>query len=383
MLRNFFIFLFLSFTIAGVSAQQTLIKEIISDGISRSYTIYIPSTYSPESSVPLVISMHGFTSNMTQQLQLSDFSALSETNKFIVVYPQGSPSAGGLLTWNVSEDATGAKDIEFISNLIDIISRDYNIDAKRVYATGMSMGGFMSYALACNLPYKIAAIASVTGSMLISQYESCNPGRVIPVMDIHGTADPVVGYDGAGAGQIPIDTLIKFWVDNNKCLTNPEVDNLPNINILDKSTVVHYGYTDDVGHTTVEFYKIIGGGHTWPGSSVFLPFEFIVGPTNFDFSASVEIWRFFSQFTLDGIQSVDSQISKANGFNFSPNPTRGTFRIDGIDEPIEMIQLHNLSGEIILQQSDQTIDLSTQKSGIYLISVYTKKSISTRKIIKI
>ena len=111
-------------------------------------------------------------------------------------------------------------DIGFLNSLIDFLGNEYNIDLDRVYSTGFSNGGYMSYTLACELSDKIAAIASVTGSMYINQPILCNPERPIPVMQIHGTMDLTVPYIGSNTSE-SINDVISFWVNFNECSNDP------------------------------------------------------------------------------------------------------------------------------------------------------------------
>ena len=123
--------------------------------------------------------------------------------------------------------------------------------------------------------------------MFTTQYSSCVPSRVVPVMQIQGTADKTVPYLGSNL-MLPIDTLVNFWVKKNKCTLKPVVDTVPDVNKADSCKAIHYLYKDGSQGATCEFYKIVGGGHTWPGA----PYK--IGVTNQDFNASEKIWLFFT-----------------------------------------------------------------------------------------
>ena len=187
--------------------QQTINETLNHGGLQRDYTLYIPSSYTPGADLPLVLNFHGYTSNAWQQSFYSNFNAVAEAEGFIVVYPDGTLDDQGTTHWNVGWGGSTVDDIGFTSALIDSISEDYSINQERVYSTGMSNGGFMSYQLACELSDRIAAIASVTGSMNIGWFNSCNPNHPIPVMEIHGDSDLTVSYNASSFTESMPDIL--------------------------------------------------------------------------------------------------------------------------------------------------------------------------------
>lgn len=244
--------------------------------------------------MPLVLNYHGYGSNALDQMKYGDFRPLADRDGFLVVHPMGLIEYGNR-HWNVAGWIPGSRtdDVAFTDKLITAIAQQYTIDASRVYATGMSNGGFMSFLLACQLSSKIAAIASVTGSMTHQTYLTCNPQHAMPVMQIHGTADEVVPYAGA-IWTRGIDTVIQYWVDKNQCTASAAKRTLSDINTSDGSTVTHIRHADCGSNVAVEHYKVLGGGHTWPGAGKGYK------NTNYDIDASAEIWRFFSQYDING-----------------------------------------------------------------------------------
>ena len=278
-----------------ISAQQTINESIIHDGIQRNYIVYIPEIYDGSSAVPLVLNFHGYGSNATQQMFYGDFRDIADTEGFLLVHPEGTLSNGNQF-WNVGFPGTTSStidDVGFTEALIDELANSYAIDLDRVYATGMSNGGFMSFLLACQLSEKIAAVASVTGSMTPGTFNDCNAQHPTPVLQIHGTNDSVVPYDGNSIWTLPIVDVVSYWVNYNNCDTTPTTTTFPDLDLSDGSTVEHSVYEDgDLGSTT-EHMKVIGGGHTWPGSIINTP------GTNQDIDASMEIWSFFSRFDIN------------------------------------------------------------------------------------
>ncbi len=280
-----------------VLTQQVSEETILHDELVRSYILCLPTSYSSETAVPLVLNLHGYSSNAGQQMVYSDFYNISEEEGFILIHPEGTIDSSGFQFWN-SGDISDIDDVGFISSLIDTVAAQYNINTERVYSMGMSNGGFMSYRLACELSDKIAAIASVTGSMSETQITSCTPTNPIPVMQIHGTADPTVLYDGNDLwGISSIEDVISYWVNFNECDIEAIFNSIPDLIPMDLCTAEHYVYPNGNNGSSVELYKIINGGHTWPGAG----FPLVGNNTNQDINASEKIWEFFNKYDINGL----------------------------------------------------------------------------------
>ena len=275
-------------------SQQTIYGNITHDNILRSYILYVPDIYSSNNDAPLVFNFHGYTSDAYSQMLYGDFRDIADTAGFLIVHPQGTLDFGGSTHFNVGWGGSFVDDIGFANKLLETISNEYNIDLNKVYSTGMSNGGYMSYSLACQLSDKIAAIASVTGAMTSYQYLNCNPQNTIPIMQIHGDNDLIVPYNGSSF-SLSIDNIINYWVTHNNCNSTPAINILPDIITNDLSTVNHIIYNDCNNSITNELFLIYNGGHTWPGN------PFFKSETNYDINASVEIWKFFSKYDINGL----------------------------------------------------------------------------------
>jgi poly(3-hydroxybutyrate) depolymerase len=255
-----FIFILIS---AVIAFSQTDSFQI--GGLMRSYIVYAPSGISNPA---LVINMHGMNSNAAQQRAYTQFDKIADREKFIVVYPNGVSNS-----W----DITANRDVTFILALIDTIDARFKIDRNRTYATGMSMGGYMSHRLGCTAAGAIAAIAPVAG--LNASY-NCAPVRPMPVLQIHGTADSIVLYSGVAA-------TISGWVSKNGCSQTPQVTApYPASNLNSKVRKDYYGPCSQ--NSEVILLTVEGGGHAWPGG---------LGQTS-DINASEEIWAFFKNHSL-------------------------------------------------------------------------------------
>lgn len=344
--------------ILGASAQST-IHNINHNGVEREYRLYVPDIYSGDEPVPLVFNLHGYTSNAIQQEFYGDFRPIADTANFILVHPEGLNDFGGNQFWNAF-GVPGVDDVGFIAALIDTLSDEYNIDPQCVYSTGMSNGGFMSFELACMLSNRIAAVASVTGSMAENRLAVCDPEFARPAMQIHGTADGTVPYNG-NAEMASIPDVVDFWVETNNCNPVPIVTDIPNIDPEDGTTTEHYLYAGGENGNTVEHYKVIDGGHTWPGAII------AIGATSYDFDASTEIWRFFRQHKLGGATSVQS---KKKEFVLYPNPSAGVVNFS-IDDVFDTIRILDMSGRVIreISRASSGTSFEIQHKGIYIVQI--------------
>lgn len=365
----------------AASAQTTIVDSIQSGGIWRNYRLYLPANYNANTTQrPLILNLHGLGSDAEEQENYGDFRPIADTAGFLVVHPNGT-TVNGYTYWNVGLNPFGANDVTFLSALIDTLSARYRVDAQRVFSAGMSNGGFMSYYLASYLSQKIAAIASVTGSISTASYPPPVPTHPMPVLQMHGTADATVPYGGGptvfpGVSSVPIDTLVNFWITFNGANASPQTTAIPDINAADGCTATRFVYTGGASGSTVEFFKITGGGHTWPGS----PFPF--GITNQDFSASQEIWRFFRQYSLSGLLSTkDAKASKAAPrLRAVPNPARQSVRIEGATGGIA--EVLDMTGRSVAVGRGQSINVASLPSGTYQLRYTTAAQVGTVMFVK-
>ena len=267
-----------------ITGLQT--KTFSHDNVNRNYLVYIPNSYDSEIDYPLMFLFHGFGGIASQFMNTADMRDLAESKNFIVVYPQGLDLAGTGSHWNCSNPSADNKsdvdDIGFIENLIDQLLIDYPvIDNKRIYAAGYSNGGFMSYYLACN-SNKFAAIGSVAGTMLDDSYQNCNAQFPTAMINIHGTDDFDVPYDGT-TYYPSIPDVVDWWKNFNNATNEDLLTN-------QDGTIEQYIYYDDAGDRFVEHIKVIGGGHYWDDK---LNYEAK--------NTSGLIWEFVSNFDIDGV----------------------------------------------------------------------------------
>ncbi|MAI41681.1 MAG: hypothetical protein CMP95_04410 [Gammaproteobacteria bacterium] len=262
----------------------------INDELDRIFYIFIPKTYSNTVDYqPLLFSLHGYGSTAVFHMRYTGFKEVASKEGFIAIFPQGSIlKSAGTTHWNVGGWTRGSTsdDVGFINDIIDFMTVNYRIDTDRIYSTGMSNGGFMSYHLACNLSEKIAAVASVTGSMTPETYNSCEPDRPISIMQIHGSHDEVVPYLGNQTMK-SIDEVMDYWRQNNRCNEVPEIQILPDLT-NDKLGGSQTSYLDCQNDTEIILYLLDGLAHRWPLEN------------EADVDAPSTIWQFLSRYDRYG-----------------------------------------------------------------------------------
>lgn len=313
--------LFLSVFTAPTFAQD-IDGRIEVSGLERFYHVHLPASYIEGKDYALVIVLHGAGGQGTQMAAYSGFNRLADKENFIAVYPDGYRRL-----WNVglagpAAEGRGVDDLGFIGQMLDQLMRDYSIDAKRVYVTGMSMGGMMSHRLAVEMPGRIAAIAPVSGTLTEAVAAHAAP-EPMPVLIMHGTSDPIVPYQGGPVGMqrktassvLSVQNTALYWAKQNNCQLNPiiekTIDQVPD----DQTKVVVSRYRSSFGQD-VWIYSIEGGGHAWPRTGAengersegirerFAAIrlgrsregsarEGILGTVSHEFDAAEVIWQFF------------------------------------------------------------------------------------------
>lgn len=272
-------------------------KRIIQhDGERRTYRLYVPKNYDGAQAVPLVVALHRFSESGRIMAGMTRFDQIADREGFLVVYPDGI-----WRRWN-SFGGGGRDDVGFILAVIKELEAQYAVDARRIYVTGGSNGGFMSYALLAKAPDVFAAAAPVMAAMPGFAAEPLDGARPIPLCIVHGTGDDIVPYEGGGMfhggeGMLLVPEAVAFWTAHNQCAVDPLREDLPDAAPGDGCTAYVETYAGGKDGADVVLYTVVNGGHTWPGGYEPVP-EFIVGPLCRDFSASEAIWAFFARHAL-------------------------------------------------------------------------------------
>ena len=229
-------------------------------------------------------------------MEYSNINEIADSNCFAVCYPQGMIdnygntffNVGYSFHWNESYD-----DVSFVTTLAENLQFEYDLSSINTFTTGMSNGGDFSYLLSCAASTKFRAAAPIAGIMMEWIYDSCSPGNPIPILEIHGTNDDVSWWNGdlddaGGWGSyMSVDTVFQFWSNVNQC-ASIIIDTLDNINNQDGSYVISEKHTGGINNNEVWLYKVVNGGHDWPGAW-----------GNMDIDASQTLWEFFNYFKLE------------------------------------------------------------------------------------
>ncbi len=265
---------------AGSSGEGAL----TSDGIRRTYWLHLPIDYQPLQPYPLVLNFHGYADTDRMQELYTGFSRLADEMGFIVVYPQGAIGPGGKTGWASGAPARpDTNDVLFVGNLLDALEKGLCIDTQRIYATGFSNGGGLTALLACRMATRIAAFASVSGSYY-PLVPACNPGRAVPILEIHGTDDSTVPYYGTPkVYELPVPAWLGGWVELDDCQAQAQ-------QFFSSPDVIGLEWTGCQGDGIVVHYRLIGGIHAWPGGVTRKP----VPSVDQTFDATQVIWDFFA-----------------------------------------------------------------------------------------
>ncbi len=305
--------------------------SIYHDDLKRNYKIHIPPKYNPNFAIPLVMVFHGGAGNMERAPKYFQFNPKADKENFIIVYPEGTGvEIGGKLlgTWNGGDCCGPAydnniDDVGFIEQMLEKIENDFNIDTKRIFATGMSNGAIISYRLACEMSDKIAAIAPVAS---IGHYKNCQPTRQVPILHIHGLDDPCAPYDGCSncvscvvsylsrlgittkkrvSSAISVPDYLNMWKKINNCSNETEIVYVNK----DANCVM---YKKCANNADIELCSVKNMGHVWPGKTSYgidscqnkpdgylcKAWEETVGEINDSLSANDIIWDFFKKHHL-------------------------------------------------------------------------------------
>ncbi|HWF21507.1 MAG TPA: PHB depolymerase family esterase [Acidimicrobiales bacterium] len=298
-------------------------QDIEVDGAARWYLLTTPAPTTPSPTVaatkitktpaprPLVVDIHGLAEGAVIHAQTSQFGVLGQKDGFVVAFPNGT---GSPVQWNISTRAKPNPDLDFLAAMLNQVEASQCIDTSRVYASGFSDGAFMVSTVACTMSNRFAAIAAVSGLQLPTP---CPTTRRVPILAFHGTADPILFFNGGvgigtlnralgqgGSGGSSTTTTtqpaklhgagypatVRAWAVKDGC--SPR-----SIDTKVASQIILRTYTCPRG-TAVKFYIVLGGGHAWPGSKFSQSISSITGFTTFQINATNQIWAFFRQFRL-------------------------------------------------------------------------------------
>ena len=268
------------------------------DGVSRAYLLYAPPPTEDGAPAPLVIALHGFLGTPKTIRERSALDTLAATAGFFVLYPKGQ-----WWRWRMSpKHEADLVDLRFIETLLDKVLSAHPIDEGRIYITGLSGGAMMTHLIACALGERVAAAASVVGTITpeaaayAAQFGDAVP---VPMMMVHGSADNTVRWEGDTTkwyGQpayMSVPDTLAFWRERNKTKDTPTRRTLPDNKPDDVTAVTEERYPPGVGGAEVILYTVQGGEHSWPGSNPELYAKDVKVCRHFN--ATHAIWSFFKK----------------------------------------------------------------------------------------
>jgi polyhydroxybutyrate depolymerase len=252
-------------------------KTISVAGVSRNYLLHVPATYVSTNPSAVVLLFHGGNGSAATVGGITSgspggFSALADKNNFIAIYPNAIDG-----NWDDGRETITYRtnDVAFTEAILDAVAREYNLDAKRIFAAGISNGGMMSHRLACDLSNRIAAVATVAANIPSAITANCAPLGIVPVAMFSGTADPIMPYAGGavsgntGGSVLSAPDTALFWANKNQVPLASQNSVIPDADPNDGTTADLFSYAG-AGPGEVAFYRVNNGGHTWPGGTQYI-----------------------------------------------------------------------------------------------------------------
>ena len=378
MKKKYRILVFVSVIILFVLEAQAQYAFFDHGGITRQYIYYEPTELNEQ--LPLVFVMHGFTGDANDIKNYSKMNDFADQYGFAVCYPRGTVDSGGNRFWNVGyafHQNETVNDVGFLTELAVYLQDTHALNPDYTFATGMSNGGEMCYMLACQAYDTFKAVAPVAGMILQVILDECDESPAIPIFEIHGSQDNVTPLSGDpnnndGWGAYPsIQSTINYFAEKNECTT--VVNGLvPDIDTSDNSFIESEKHLNGINENEVWYYKVVGGGHDWPGAW-----------GNMDIEAGQEAWLFFQNY-IDANLLNNNSLTIEKSVHIFPNPSNHFIQIEKL-ENLEIIEtnLYNTLGvNQKIKLSYESMDLSSLNSGIYILMIKTLEGVITKKIIK-
>ena len=284
--------------------QANRVETIEVEGVSREYLLHQNPSLDFNKPMRLVIVLHGYMATHQGFMELTGFNnAADKRDDVVVVYPQGLVANpynkwGDGTQWDIHWGAE-TKDVEFLTQLIAKLKNDFPIAENKVYLTGHSNGGFMSYLFACEVSEQVpvAAIAAVGGTLPFSVKEKCESKHPFSVLHIHGMQDHAVPIQGIKDVSMSVEDGMAFFAEYYQFEGELMKKQLPGSNGQPSELVTHYSYQGSNAGIALEYIMIDKMGHTWPGSAIDLStLDPYVGPTSYELDANETILQFFNRF---------------------------------------------------------------------------------------
>lgn len=280
--------------------NEMLSGQLVHQGRMRTYHLYLPKGYNRSQSLPLVMAFHGGYGKGKRFARNTGFNEIADQEGFVVVYPDALN-----MHWNDGRGTASpdVDDVGFVRTLLERLIRFRNIDPSRIYATGISNGGFFTQRLACEMSDTIAAFATVSATLPEELKSSCQPKKPVSILMINSPQDELVPWEGGETGGLggrvlSVPNTVEFWRKENAASPVAETQALPVIDPSDSTRVRLSRYSGGRRGSEVLLYTIQGGGHTWPDGNNSHHIINRVGKTSRQLKASQAIWNFLRRHTL-------------------------------------------------------------------------------------
>ncbi len=343
---------FLMMLMVSMTSVRAQIQYFEWQGVQREYLVKTP-TQNKEAK-PVVYFLHGLGDNITRLDNEFHFQQIADEYGWIMVVPQALTQSGYTM-WNAALTNSNIDDSGFLMALLDTLAAHHPIDLDSVFFTGFSMGGFMTHRMAIEHGDRITACAPVSG-LITHTMASHTAVAPVRMLHIHGTSDPVVGYDGnsqyfGGNLGLGVEAILNYWKNANYCTEEPTIDTLPDLH-NDGLLFVRYTYDGDA---ELQHLKVIGGNHTW-----------YLNENQYDISYFDEIHKFFTKGNGGNVGMAEP---KPIDIHLWPNPTNGQCSIEmEADSNVEVIDLQgHIMATYPVKKGVNQVDLSGFPEGMYLL----------------
>ena len=288
------------FILISLNTYSQTQDSFVHDGEERNFVYFVPSNWTNENQMPLLIVLHGLTQTGNGIMDITEFNTIAEDNGFVVCYPDGLNNS-----WNADMNSLNSEvdDLGFIEALAGYFENNYNTNSRMRYLTGFSNGGFLSHKIASESEMCFAAIATVAGTMSTTTAENFNPSHPTSVLHIHGTNDGIVPYGGGASTGASVEQILSFWQSHLSCDSEPLFVPMSNPEGFDFSYPEKYVYQNCIG-AELEHIKVVGGGHQWPGIETLFGG---LGTINMDFYSPQVIWDFLQNKSCPETNGIDEE----------------------------------------------------------------------------
>lgn len=356
--RNLLAIIVLTILFGGNGFAQ--IQNFEWQGRQRQYLVRTPEN---AESLPVLFYLHGLGDNITRLDNEFHFQNFADEFRWMIIIPQAVNEGNGTM-WNAALMSSSIDDSGFLMALLDSLAVQYHVNQDSVFFTGFSMGGFMSHRMAIEHGDRINGAAPVSG-LITHTMSSHTAAAPVRMLHIHGTADPVVGYDGnsqyfGGNLGLSVENILNYWRNANSCTDEPVIDTLPDTH-NDGLLFVRYNWT---GNAELQHLKVIGGNHSWYKNAN---------------QHDIDYMHYVHDFFTGKVSYNNVNYPTTGSLIIYPNPTSGLLKIQ-LDSPTS-IEIIDIQGHIVMKTEctagEAMLDLQGVKKGVYLL----KSNGITKKII--